>query len=461
MRTEHFSSERVSFAAQFAERTDPVDLYEMPIAVTGSWVKDGHRFSITSEDLYDIVRNFDKRKNGQIVVDFEHASERPEVARGGPVPAAGWIHDLEVRPAEDRGEGEVLWASVEWVPDARKMLKDKKYKFFSPAIDWGGMDKKTGRSSGARLTSSALTNHPFLEELPEIRLSSVELMSERAPIANGQQIVVPIVDNAKIKVKIDSKHKDDDREEMGDISLDQKRSAISDAIQKQYGGSIEFGKNPWVKEVFDDHAIIDADGKLFRCDYSMDKRGNVKLGKPKQVEVSYQEVKPMKAEMTDMQFTSAIVRCVEMAESRGNNRALCAEIRRLLGAEGEEKALSEKVVKLLDELDRAAEGSPRDRDEEQFHISGEGPMRNRLRKEALARAKKIDEKDDSETDYLKWESDDNLADKSATQEVLKRTTEVMKKAGNERLSYSQAHSQVLMSDNALRLAYLAEHRRQA
>ena len=58
------------------------------------------------------------------------------------VPAAGWIHDLEVRPAEDGGEGEVLWASVEWVGDARKMIKGRKYKLFSPAIDWGGMDKK-------------------------------------------------------------------------------------------------------------------------------------------------------------------------------------------------------------------------------------------------------------------------------------------------------------------------------
>jgi hypothetical protein len=162
------SEQQISFGVLLADTIG--GLNEIPMAVTGSWVKDGHRFSITREDLDDIVKNFEKRANGQVVVDFEHASERPEVARGGPVIAAGWIHALTVRDSGD-GKKSTLYGEIEWEPDAKKMLRTGKYKFFSPAIDWGAVDKKAGRSKGATITSGALTNHPFLEELPAIQLS--------------------------------------------------------------------------------------------------------------------------------------------------------------------------------------------------------------------------------------------------------------------------------------------------
>src|SRR6516164_1853570 len=78
--------------------------HEIPIVVTGTWVKNSHKFSITADDLAAMVANFDKRKNDQVVIDYEHASEQPEVARGGPVPAAGWIHSLTLTPALSQGE---------------------------------------------------------------------------------------------------------------------------------------------------------------------------------------------------------------------------------------------------------------------------------------------------------------------------------------------------------------------
>ena len=171
------------------------NLAEIPIAVTGSWVKDGHRFSITKEDLDEIVSNFEKRGNGQVVVDYEHASERPEVAKGGPIPAAAWIHQLSLKHDPKIGK-DVLWASVEWTPKAKEMIQGGEYRFFSPAIDWGANDKRTGKSKGATLTSGALTNHPFLEELPAIQMSE-------AAKPTGKQIVVPVIDNAKIKVKVE------------------------------------------------------------------------------------------------------------------------------------------------------------------------------------------------------------------------------------------------------------------
>jgi phage I-like protein len=142
-------------------------LFEIPIAVTGSWVKNDYMFSITSHDLKEMVRNFDKRKNEMVVIDYEHASETPEVARGGPIPAAGWIHRLH---EASNGKHELV-ALVEWTPEAEQMIRDGQYRFFSPAIDWGAVDKETGLPQGATLTSGALTNHPFLEELPPLMLS--------------------------------------------------------------------------------------------------------------------------------------------------------------------------------------------------------------------------------------------------------------------------------------------------
>jgi phage I-like protein len=182
----------------------------MPLAVTGSWVKDGHRFSISEEDLDDIVKNFDKRLNGEVVVDYEHASERPEVARAGPVPAAGWIKELAVR-ADDDGR-KALFGKVEWDDDARELIKAKKYKYFSPAIDWGAVDKKTGRSKGATITSGALTNHPFLEELPAIQLgerAAVQL-SEQAGAVSFHILEASAVEKFKEeREEHDSKHLED------------------------------------------------------------------------------------------------------------------------------------------------------------------------------------------------------------------------------------------------------------
>ncbi len=174
----HFAWEL--FSTGPAVRRNGKRLYELPVAVCGSWVKDGRHFSITSQDLRDMVENFDKRKNEMLVIDYEHASEQPEIARGGPVPAAGWIHDLFIdkgastSAAKENGNHEgVLKALVEWTPEAHGLIESGKYRFFSPAIDWSARDKETGKPQGATLTSGALTNHPFLEELPPLMLTDL------------------------------------------------------------------------------------------------------------------------------------------------------------------------------------------------------------------------------------------------------------------------------------------------
>ncbi len=213
--------------------TEPVtvdgkELHEHSIAIAGTWVKNGKEFSITANDLQAIARNFQKRKNEMVTLDYEHASEMPEVARGGPVPASGWIHSLFVT---DTGGTPVLRALVEWTPRAKQLIASGEYRFFSPAIDFGACDKETGEAQGATLTSGALTNHPFLEELPAITLCDRELcqaggsgthldgfMQGPAPSGAGK--------GAKMKFSIVKKLAGrrsvvgDDGAELGDFSLD-------------------------------------------------------------------------------------------------------------------------------------------------------------------------------------------------------------------------------------------------
>ena len=169
----------------------------IPLAVTGTWVRGSNKFSITPDDLESIVRNFRERRNGEINVDYDHASEMPEVAAGGPIPSAGRIVGID--PPEgmkagtgksevgNRGRGNegavpnsllptsysrfILWGWFEPTERARTLVKNREYRYISPAIDWGAKNKRTGKPQGATLTSVALTNRPFLEEMPQIRLS--------------------------------------------------------------------------------------------------------------------------------------------------------------------------------------------------------------------------------------------------------------------------------------------------
>jgi phage I-like protein len=182
-------------------------LVRVPLAVTGKWVRGATSFTITRQDLEDIVRNFRERQNGEINVDYDHASEMPEVAAGGPVPSAGRIMKLDAPEglgAGDWGLGNktqnqapstqprsILWGWYEPTERARQLLKSREYRYISPAIDWKAQNKLTGKPQGTTLTSVALTNRPFLEELPQIRLSDPAFQAVDEPANGGRPIQNP------------------------------------------------------------------------------------------------------------------------------------------------------------------------------------------------------------------------------------------------------------------------------
>lgn len=137
----------------------------IPLLQMGRYFQGRQKFSITRKDVIALRDNFRKRPNGEVVIDYEHASEmRPT---GQPVPAAGWLKAVDDEPDQNG----VLWGEAEFTDRARQMIETGEYRYVSPAMDWTKRDKHTGDPQGATFTSVALVNKPFQEWLPAIALS--------------------------------------------------------------------------------------------------------------------------------------------------------------------------------------------------------------------------------------------------------------------------------------------------
>jgi phage I-like protein len=139
----------------------------IPIAVVGKFSKGAQKFAITLQTLSDLVSNF-RRRPIDTEIDFEHASEFPEVAQGGPIPAAGWLTAVDDAP-DAQG---ILWGLATFTARAAAMISAGEYRYISPVIDYGARDKHSGEAQGATLVSLALTNRPFLESLPALAMSA-------------------------------------------------------------------------------------------------------------------------------------------------------------------------------------------------------------------------------------------------------------------------------------------------
>lgn len=156
---------------QLADTDSPVWIQ---VAKAGRFNKGGP-FELNSQVFNDIVRNFASTANRRIPIDFEHASEADPTEGSIPdkgAPAQGWITALDIRD-----DGNTLWALVEWLPLAKQYIRGGNYKFFSPAIRFNARDRNTGAVIGARMTSGALTNNPFLDGMAP--LAATDLLAAR------------------------------------------------------------------------------------------------------------------------------------------------------------------------------------------------------------------------------------------------------------------------------------------
>jgi hypothetical protein len=75
---------------------------------------------------------------------------------------------------------------------ARQLIKNREYRYVSAAFAKDYPDRKTGESQGLTLTSVALTNQPFLDELPEIWLSVTDGNSKLETRNSGPSFQFPV-----------------------------------------------------------------------------------------------------------------------------------------------------------------------------------------------------------------------------------------------------------------------------
>lgn len=86
--------------------------------------RDGRRF--TAADPAEIVTVTQSAIGLPLVLDFEHASERPELAANAG--AAGWIEGLEVRDGS-------IWGQVAWTRRGANAVAEREYRFISPVFN--------------------------------------------------------------------------------------------------------------------------------------------------------------------------------------------------------------------------------------------------------------------------------------------------------------------------------------
>lgn len=149
-------------------------------------------FELNDKVFAEVIANFKASKNQAIPIDFEHASESDPTEGSIPTvgaPAQGWIHDLKMRDGN-------LFGLVSWGSLAREYIKSGQYKFFSPAIRFNSKDRVTGKPVGARMTSGALTNNPFLDGM--LPMVARDFDSPIDAIANGEADRFGIDENARL-----------------------------------------------------------------------------------------------------------------------------------------------------------------------------------------------------------------------------------------------------------------------
>lgn len=112
--------------------------------------------------------------------DFHHASESVPTEGTIPfsgAPAQGWTRELQIREGQS-GRCE-LWALTKFLEPAKTYVKEGKYKWASVCVIFDDVDGVSGDNVGARLTSIALTNVPFIEGMNQLAASKDKRISLR------------------------------------------------------------------------------------------------------------------------------------------------------------------------------------------------------------------------------------------------------------------------------------------
>jgi hypothetical protein len=126
-----------------------------------------NKFKISEADLGQFLRNLAER---EAPIDYEHLSAKATVVPPGWAKAAGWLARPDgIKPFTEGRK--LLWGWARFTAAMLAMIKDEEYRYCS--IDFGFSDKdETGESVGAKIRALAMTNRPFLRDLPPIEIAN-------------------------------------------------------------------------------------------------------------------------------------------------------------------------------------------------------------------------------------------------------------------------------------------------
>lgn len=119
-------------------------------------------FTITASEVANWTRLLADYFQGRVPIDLDHATDK-----GGASEAAAWIVGLT-------REGNDVYADVEWTPKGESAVREKRYLYISPTFVSDLKDQQ-GKSRGPALLRAALTNNPFLRQMPAVSLSAAQL----------------------------------------------------------------------------------------------------------------------------------------------------------------------------------------------------------------------------------------------------------------------------------------------
>lgn len=136
---------------------------------------DDRSWRFTKEDLAEVVRNFERRPDKYMPVEYQHGKC---IKHGSE--AAGWIDHLEL--ADDG-----LYAHVRYTDEARADIKAGKWGYRSP--DWEAPQDADGAYRARRLLKLAIVNDPGIGGMPPIKAATTATAPAGAPTAaiNGEQ----------------------------------------------------------------------------------------------------------------------------------------------------------------------------------------------------------------------------------------------------------------------------------
>lgn len=148
---------------------------EAQIFPWGEWTHPQYGKMVFDDAFFDeMIKNFNENVRGKrIPIDSEHMID--------PQGAKGYIVSLRKAP------GVGLFAVPEWTDYGLSLLRDDRFKYFSPKFKKEWVQPKTGEKYHNVLTSIALTIDPFCVGMEEYNLTEGWAMAEQAAVKEEPQ----------------------------------------------------------------------------------------------------------------------------------------------------------------------------------------------------------------------------------------------------------------------------------